>query len=90
MMTALEHRYQLDGYLAGHGAPALFSMPVGRLCDFTRWMFTRDAEDKDRVRFEVELFRPPPGWQPEAGAAQGPWAPEAETASLAALASALG
>jgi hypothetical protein len=81
MVTALDLRHLLDGFLAGHGAPPLFSMPVGRLCDFTRWYLTREADEKERGAFERDLFRPPPGTAPED--AQGPWAPEAETAALA-------
>lgn len=88
MATALDARRILDGYLAGHGAPPLFSLPVGRLCDFTRWYLTRDAQESDVAKFEAELFRPPPGAPPETAA--GPWSPEAETASLASLVSSMG
>jgi len=81
MVTALEHRHLLNGFLAGHGGRELFSLSVGRLCDFTRWFLTKDADDKQRRKFELDLFRPPPGAPKEIAA--GPWSPQAETASLA-------
>ncbi len=82
MATALgEGRHLLNGFLAGHGGPDLLDLPVGRLCDFTRWYMTRDCDEKAIAKFEAELFRPPPGVPAEEAA--GPWAPEAETAALA-------
>jgi hypothetical protein len=88
LVTAVENRHLLDGFLAARGAPPLFSMPVGRLCNFVRWFCVREASEEDRRKFEADLFRPPPGSDPSTWA--GPWAPEAETAALASLASSFG
>jgi hypothetical protein len=80
MVTALEYRHLLNGFLAGHGGSDLFSLSVGRLCDFTRWFLIRDADENEMRRFDRDLVRPPPELLPEQ--AEGPWSPEAETAAL--------
>jgi len=43
-------------------------------------------EEKDRIRFETRLFRPPPGQE---APASSPWSREQETAALSGLAAAV-
>lgn len=64
----------------------LWDLPVRRFCNFVRWFFTRNAEkESDIQKFEAQLWRPPPGEQP-----QGPWSAEAEMAGLRGLKQSLG
>lgn len=85
LATALEHWYIFDGYAVAHGGADLRTLDVDRLCSYIRWMCTKELQENDRIQFEARLFQPPPGEKPA-----GPWAPEAETASLANLQQAFG
>lgn len=80
LSVALDNWYVFDGYAVGHGGSDLLELPVDRLCNYVRWMLTRDMDEQKRLAFEAELYRPPPGEE-----AAGPWTAEAETAALADL-----
>lgn len=75
----------LDGYAAAHGGTDLREMPLSRFLNYVWWYFTRNAEKKDRDKFESQVFMPPRGVVP----VKGPWTAEAETQGFQSLRAAL-
>lgn len=78
---AVEHWRDLDGYAVAHSMPKLQELELDRLCSFVWWWVTRNAEQKERERFERRLYMPPKGVAP----VKGPWSAEAETSAFATL-----
>lgn len=81
---ALDNWQDIDGWAVGHGVGDLGRLELDRFVNFVWWWATRDAEQKDRDKFESHLWMPPPG---EEG--RGVWSAEAEMAGFSALKEAL-
>lgn len=84
--VAQSHWRDIDGYALGNGVGDLGEMPLGRVVNFVWWYCTRNADEKERRKFENQLWRPPKGVIPTTG----PWAPQNETEGLMALKRSLG
>lgn len=69
----------------GHGGPDLRELPLNRFLNYVTWFFLRNADKKDRDKFEAQVFMPPKGVVPE----KGPWTPEAEAQGFQSLKAAL-
>ncbi len=84
---AKESWWEFDGYAVSRNMPPLGELPMDRFCSFVRWYALREAEQKDRDKFETRLWRPPPNTKviPK----ESPWAPENENAAFAGLKAAL-
>lgn len=82
---AVEHWPDIDGYAVSRGLGRLEDMPLDRFANFVWWWVTHGADEKERDKFRIRLWRPPKG---EVG--QGPWSAEAETKAFQGLKQALG
>ena len=78
---AVEHWKDLDGFAVAHAIPSLHDLSLDRFCNFVWWWATREADQKERDRFERRLYQPPKGYAPKTG----PWSAEAETSAFASL-----
>lgn len=84
MVLAHEHSDDLNGHLAGQGAThSIGDLPVHRLCSFTWWFFTKDADSKSKDKFKAALWRPPSKTAPIPK--ESPWSPENEMKAFSAL-----
>lgn len=87
LTMASEYWQDIDGYSVGHGFdPA--ELRISRLCNFTWWWFTRNAERKEVEKFKARLWRPPPGHRVDHTAS--PWHADNENKAFAQLKQALG
>ena len=82
---ALQNWAELDGYAVSQNMPPLTDLPLDRFSNFIIWYCLRNADEKERAKFDQQLYRPPPGKT----ATKGPWTAEAETAAFAAAKAAL-
>lgn len=88
LLSAVIARWEeLDGYAVAHGMPDLRDLPLGRLCNFAYWKFTENGDQQFIEKFRARLWMPPKGVVPDA---RSPWAPQNETAGLAALSAQVG
>lgn len=78
---ALAHWADIDGFAVSRNMPPLKELSVSRLTSFIWWFFTRNLDNKDRTKFEIELWKPPAGSE----VTKGPWSPEEETKTLRGL-----
>lgn len=78
---AVEHWKDIDGFSVAHNMGRLSEMPLDRFTNFIWWWATKEADSKDREKFERRLYMPPKGVAPTTG----PWSAEAETAAFGAL-----
>ena len=79
--VAVDQWRDLDGYAVAHNMGRLSEMPLDRFTNFVWWWATREADQKERDRFERRLYQPPKGYAPKVG----PWSAEAETNAFASL-----
>lgn len=71
--------------------PELGDLSLSRLCNYTWYMMTRNAQDDREVQqIRTKLWRPPQGAPAESIPAESPWSPENETKALTALKQGLG
>lgn len=80
---ARQHRWDVDGYLIGHGSPPLRDLHVDDALAFIWWFFTREAEKDEVDKFRVRLWIPPTPTTPIP--ASSPWSAESETRAFAAF-----
>lgn len=83
--TAKQYYRDLDGYAVSRNMPRVRDMPMDRFCNFVWFFFTRNADEKEKEKFEQRLWLPPKG---EVG--RGIWSAEAEQDALASLKRQLG
>lgn len=84
VLTAVSNWDTLDGYAAAHGMPPLTHLSLDRFCNFTWYMMTRNAQQKDIDQMKAKLWVPPPKSTapiPE----NSPWSASAETSAFAAV-----
>ena len=77
--------WEFDGFAVSQNMPPLGELSMDRFCSFVLWLCLRNADEPGRIKFNAQLYRPPPGQQPK-----GPWTPAAEMKSFTALKAALG
>ena len=65
----------LDGYAVAHGIDPRRE-PLARFCAYVYYMVTRNGDEKSVSKFDLKLWMPPKGVQPDA---RSPWSPENET-----------
>lgn len=84
VLTAVTNWDTLDGYAAAHGMPPLHELTLDRFCNFTWYMMTRFAEQKEVDKIKAKLWVPPPKSTAPIPA-NSPWSAEAETRAFAAV-----
>lgn len=67
-------------------------MPIDRLLNLVYFYVIQAAEEKDRIKFDTYLHRPPAGAPRQAAAVSdaSPWSKQNEENALGSLAAALG
>lgn len=55
---------EFDGFCASIGVDPL-ELPIRRFVSLIFYLNVRYMKERDRVRFEADLFKPPPGLKPE-------------------------
>lgn len=88
MAIGREHRWDLDGYLAGHGGLPMAEMSLSQFVAYVWWFFTRDADEMSRAKFRNTLWRPPKPDSPIPE--ESPWSARSEAAAFAAFKSQVG
>ena len=86
LLLADQHWARFDGWAGARGVDA-GDMPVSRFVHLVQYWATEGAESEADLRqFEARLWMPPPGVVVD----RGPWSPDAENKSFAALKASLG
>lgn len=75
----------LDGYAVGHNIGPLDELPLERLANFIYWFFTRNGEEKDKRKFDADLWRPDPKDIGKEIDARSPWSAENEMKAFASF-----
>jgi hypothetical protein len=83
VLTAVDNWDTMDGYAAAHGMPYLWDLTLERFCNFTWFMMTRYAEEKDIRDLKAKLWVPPRKDAPIP--ANSPWSAENESKAFAAV-----
>lgn len=81
---AASHWDLFDGWCAGRGLDP-WRLPAHRMLSLIYFWANQFADDKQRLKFDMRLYMPPPGEVAE----EGPWTPEAEMQGFRGLASSL-
>lgn len=80
---AEDHWVAIDGWSVTNGGMDPLDLPIDRFLNFIYWFIVRDGDPEEIEKFDIRLWRPPPGEVPD----RGPWSAESETASFKAFSS---
>lgn len=85
---ALDNWASLDGFAVARNMPDLRTLPQERFDNFVWWWATRNADEKQLMKFKTDVWRPPKGVT--VAEKESPWHPDNETAALASFQNSLG